>query len=175
MNNQKTEKKRLNNKERMIKTAKVCEVITKVLYVLSCVGAVACTVLAIVLPLTNTIPSLKPAEVALIFGGAAVYCFMAINVLWNASQIFRNIYIYETPFNEKVVHYLKKTAIAIILISIIPSLSGSILVHYLAGDESIVKFDFQFVGVIIGILTLLLGFVFKYGVELQKKEDETLW
>ena len=172
MDKQKTEKK--NNKERMMKTAKVCEVIAKVLYVLSCVGAVACTVLAIVFPLTNAIPSMKPAEVALLFGGAALYSFMAINVLWNASQIFRNIYIYETPFNERVVHYLKKTAIAIILISIIPSLIGSILVHYLVGDESIIRFDFQFIGVVIGILTLLLGFVFNYGVELQKKEDETL-
>lgn len=173
MNKQKTKFKELPQKEKMLKVAKVCEIVTKVFYILACTLTSVFIVLAIVLSTTDAISGYTPAEVALIFGGIALYCFMLIGVLWNVEQIFKNIVIYKTPFNEKVTHYLKKTAWCTILTSVIPALIGSILVKAIVG-ESEVRFDFQIVGLIVGVVTLLLGYVFNYGITLQKQDDETL-
>lgn len=163
----------LSSKDKMLKGAKICYITTKVLYIIACVLTLVCAVLAIVLPLTKAIKTLKTSEVAIMFSIAALYCFMLIGLLWNVEQMFKNIYEQKTPFNVRVTHYLKKAAWFTIVTSIVPALIGAILLGLIVG-ESELRFDFQIVGLIVGVVTLLLGHIFNYGITLQKKDDETL-
>ena len=134
---------------------------------------VACTVLAIALPLAGVTGEYQKAEVVILLGGAALYAFLSINVLWNVEQIFKSIRVNQTSFSTQVTHYLKKTAVAIMIIAIVPALIGSILIQAIV-PESVVRFDFQYVTLVIGLVLLMLGHVFNYGIELQNKDDETL-
>jgi|GEM_PF-1721397 len=171
---EKTKFKNLSSRDKILKVAKICEVVSKVLYIVAFVGVVVLAVSAIVLPLTvKEIGDFKAGEIAIIFGVCALYCFMAINVFWNVEQIFKSIRVNQTPFHERVTHYLKKSAVAVILISIIPALIGSILIRAIT-PESAARFNFQYMSLAIGVVMLILGYIFNYGIELQKKDDETL-
>ncbi len=171
---QKTKFKDLSSKDKIVKIAKAGEIVSKIFYITAIVCALVGITCAIAAPLVKIADApLTLAEELIAAGIVTLYAFFLINVWWNVEQIFKNIRVNQTPFNERVTHYLKKTAIAVILISIIPALLGSILVNAIV-PESILHFDFQYIGFGVGILLFFLGLVFKYGIELQKKDDETL-
>lgn len=170
----KTKCKNLSSKEKILKVAQIGEVVSKIFYITAIVCAAVATVCTIAAPFVKvTDVPLGPTESAIAAGGAALYMFMLIDVWWNVKQIFKNIRVNQTPFNERVIHYLKKTAVAVILISIIPAFVGSLLLN-LVVPESVIDFDFQYIGLGVGVLLFMLGLVFNYGIELQKKDDETL-
>lgn len=174
MTDKNAENKQMSQKDKMLKGASVCYIITKILYIIACVATTLSIVLAIVLPLTNSIKGMSQAEVAILFSIIGLYCFMLIGLLWNVKEVFRHIYIEKTPFCERVSHYLKKAGWFTIVTSIVPALIGSILIKCIVGETEL-RCDFQFVGLIVGIITLLLVRVFNYGINLQKQDDETLW
>ncbi len=163
----------METKKKIIKTARVCYIVSKVLYALSCVACIVFIVLAIALSCTHAIRSWTVAETAIIFGTFALYAFMCIGLLWNVEGIFKSVGDGQAPFNERVSHYLKKIAIFIILLSVIPALVGSILLRAICPSTEIV-FPIEFGGIIAGIVMFLFGLFFKYGKELQIKDDETL-
>ncbi|MCM1194855.1 MAG: hypothetical protein NC332_02855 [Firmicutes bacterium] len=163
----------METKKQIIKTAKVCYIITKVLYGLSCAACLIFTALAIALSCTHAVKSLTVAETAILFGTLALYAFMAIGLLWNVESIFRSVGEAQAPFGDRVSHYLKKTAVFIILLSVVPSLAGSIILRAVCPLTELV-FPIEFCGIIAGIVLFLFGLFFKYGKELQKNDDETL-
>lgn len=163
----------METKNKIIKTAKVCSIVSKVLYILSCVACVVFIALAIALSCTHAIKSLTVSETAIIFSTLALYAFMCIGLLWNVEGIFKSIVEMQAPFAERVSHYLKKIAIFVILLAVIPALVGSILLRAICSSTEMI-FPISFGGIVAGVIMFLLGMFFQYGKELQKNDDETL-
>lgn len=163
----------METKNKILKTAKVCYIVSKVLYVLSFAVCTIFIALAIALSLTHAIESLSVAETAILFSTFALYSFMSIGLLWNVEGIFKSIGDAQSPFGERISHYLKKIAVFTILLSTVPALVGSTVMRAVCPETELV-FPVSFGGIIAGIVLLLLGMFFKYGKELQKNDDETL-
>ena len=160
-------------KNKIVKTAKICKITTKVLY---CVSFAVCFVfiaLAIALSVTDAIKDFTPAETAIIFATAALWAFILIGLLWNVEGIFKCIERDQTPFGDGVSHYLKKTAIFVLVISIVPALLGTTLLTTIC-PETEFTFPVSVSGIVSGAILFLIGMFFKYGKELQKRDDETL-
>lgn len=163
----------MNNKNKLLKIAKGCKIASKVLYILDCATCLTFVVLAIVLPLTNAIKTLSTAEVAIMFSVLSLYSFLLIDFFWNTQKLFANIEKAQTPFNLTTIKCLKRLAWSIVVISVVPAILGSILIHAIAPNSDVV-FRIELVGIISGIVMFLLGLVFSYGKELQDKDDATL-
>lgn len=163
----------METKNKIIKTAKACYIISKVLYISSFVACLAFIVLAIALSCTNAITTLTVAETAILFSTLALYAFMCIGLLWNVESMFKSIVENKAPFGESVSHYLKKIAVFVILLSVVPALIGSILIRAICPSTEIV-FPISFSGIVAGVVMFMFGMFFKYGKELQKNDDETL-
>ena len=163
----------MDTKNKIVKLSKVCYIIAKVLYISAFAVTLTFVALAIALPLTDAIETLTRAETAVLFSTMALYAFIGIGLLWNVEGLFKSIAKEKSPFSESVSHYLKKIAIFILLISIVPALTGSIIIRAIY-PETELNFPIEVGGVIAGTVLFLLGMVFKYGNELQKRDDETL-
>ena len=163
----------MKTKMKVVKTAKICGIVAKVLYLLSFVLCLAFIALAIALPLTDAISSISPAEVAVIFGTLALYAFILIGLLWNIEGIFNTIAKEQTAFAEKVVHYLKKVAVFVIILSVTPAILGSAVLRIVCPTTEI-TFPIELCGIIVGAVLFIIGTFFSYGKELQEREDETL-
>ena len=163
----------METKNKIVKTAKICHIVSKVLYCVAFAVCLTFIVLAIALSVTEAIDTLSKAETAIIFSTAALWAFILIGLLWNVEGIFKCIVRDGTPFCEGVSHYLKKTSIFVLVISIVPALLGSVILKIV---ESTSEFTFPISvgGIIAGIVLLIIGIFFKYGNELQKSDDETL-
>lgn len=160
-------------KNKIVKVAKVCYIVAKVLYCLAFAVCLTFIALAIALPLTNVIDAYTPAEIAIVFATAALYAFMCIGLLWNVEGLFKSIAKEQTPFCEAVCHYLKKIAVFVLLTEIIPSILGSTVLKIVC-PASDFNFPIDVGGLIAGGVLFLIGMCFQYGNELQKKDDETL-
>lgn len=163
----------METKNKIVKTAKICCIISKVLYLLSFVVCLAFIALAIALPLTNAISTLTNAETAMIFATLALYSFILIGLLWNVEGIFKTIAKEQSPFAERVSHYLKKVAVYVIALSVVPALLGSAVLRIIC-PETELTFPIELGGIIAGVVLFLIGTFFNYGSELQKRDDETL-
>ena len=163
----------MDTKNKIMKLAKVCYVIAKVLYIIAFVVCLAFIALAIALPLTNAISSLTTAETAIVFATLALYAFVCIGLLWNVEGLFKSIAKGQSPFNQAVNHYLKKIAVFVLIMAIVPALLGTALLRIIEPATEIV-FPVSVSGIISGIVLFVIGVCFQYGIELQKKDDETL-
>ena len=163
----------METKNKIVKTAKVCTIISKVLYLLSMVVTLALIVLAIVLPITGAISGYSSGEVAVFFATLALYAFICIGLLWNVEGIFTSVAAAKSPFTERVGHYLKKVAIFATVLSIVPALLGSTILRII-NPATELTFPIEFGGIIVGVVLFLIGTFFSYGIELQKRDDETL-
>ena len=163
----------MDTKNKILKTAKICKIISKALYILSIVACFTFIVLAIVMPTTNAIKSITPSESAIIFSVLALYAFFLFGLLWNVQNFFGAIEEEKSVFNDRAGRYLKKSAIFTIMVSVIPALIGAILIRAIMPGSEFV-FRIEVVGIITGALLMLVGLFFKYAKELQKKDDETL-
>lgn len=163
----------METKNKIVKMAKVCQIVAKVLYIAAFVVCLAFIALAIALPLSETIEKYTQSEVTMIFSTLAVYSFICIGLLWNVEGIFKSIVKDKSPFCEGVSHYLKKTAIYALVIAIVPALLGTTVLRIIY-PETELTFPVSISGILIGAVLLVLGIIFKYGNELQNKDDETL-
>lgn len=163
----------MDTKNKIVKMAKICHIVSKVLYCVACAVCLTFIILAIVLPSTNAIDTMSSAETAVLFATLALYAFVCIGLLWNVEGLFKSIVKELSPFCERVSHYLKKIAVYVLALSVAPALIGSIVVRIVC-PETELTFPIEVGGIIAGAVLLLLGVCFKYGNELQVKDDETL-
>lgn len=163
----------METKIKLVKTARVCSIISKILYITSIVVCLAFIVLAIVLPITNAIETLSVGETAVTFATLALYAFICIGLLWNVEGLFNTIAKEQSPFADRVSHYLRKVAVFVIALSVVPALIGSTVLR-IVNPETETSFPIELGGVIAGAVLFLVGLVFKYGKELQDRDDETL-
>lgn len=158
----------METKNKIMKIGKTCGIISKVLYCLACVSCLTFIALAIALSCTNAIKELSVGETAIVFSTLALYSFVCIGLLWNVEHIFTSMLKNQTPFCEKVIHYLKKTGVFVILIATIPAIIGNILLHSII-PETELNFSVELGGIIAGIVLILLCLFFEYGKELENK------
>ncbi len=162
----------METKQKIIKTARICGIVAKILYIITCVLCLTFIILAIVLP-SKAVETLSAAETAVLFGTLALYAFIGIGLLWNVEGIFKSITEERSPFGEKANHYIKKTAIYLVIISVIPAIAGSTVLRAVCPSTELV-FPVEAGGLTGGIVLFLTALFFRYGTELQKSEDETL-
>ena len=160
-------------KNKIVKTAKICYIAAKVLYLLAFVACLTFIALAIGLSVTKAISSLTSAETAVLFSTLAVYAFVCIGLLWNVEGLFKTIAKEQSPFTERVSHYLKKVAVFVIILSTVPALLGSAVLRIVC-PETELGFPIELGGIIVGAVLFFIGLLFKYAKELQKRDDETL-
>ncbi|MCH5155226.1 MAG: hypothetical protein J1F69_01335 [Clostridiales bacterium] len=163
----------METKNKVVKLAKICHITAKVLYCIACAACLTFIVLAIVLPINKVISSMTAKETAVLFSTLALYAFICIGLLWNIEGLFKSVAAEQTPFTERVSHYLKKIAIFVLVLATVPAIVGSILLHSIC-PETELSFPVDLGGIIAGIVLFLLGWFFNYGNELQKQDDETL-
>ena len=163
----------METKNKIVKMAKTCYVIAKVLYILAMVACVAFIVLAIALPTSGVVKNMTAAETAVLFATLALYAFVCVGLLWNVEGMFKSIAQEKSPFSQAVSHYFKKIAIFVIILSLVPALIGSIVLRAVY-PETELTFPIEFGGVVAGLVLLVIGVFFNYGDELQKQDDETL-
>ena len=156
----------METKNAIIKTAKICGTVCKVFYCLAIAACLTFIALAIALPCTNAIKSFTVGETAILFGTLALYSFIAIGLLWNVEQIFVNIVKEQTPYCNAVNHYLKKIGTFLIIISTVPSLLGTVLLHSVI-PETQLNFHIELGGIIVGIALLVFSKIFEYGKEFK--------
>lgn len=161
------------SKNKILKISKICKTISKSLYIIDCILTFTFLVLAIVLPLTNAIKSIKPAECAITFTVLTLYAFFMIDFLWNTTKFFDTIHKEQSVFNIKVTKCIKKVAISSLILSTIPAIVGSILIHAIVPESEFV-FRLELVGIMSSIVLFFISLFFKYGSELQKQDDEIL-
>lgn len=160
-------------KNKIVKMAKVCHIVAKVLYCVACAVCLTFVVLAIALSVTNAISTLTSGETAVLFSTLALYAFVCIGLLWNVEGLFKSIAKEQSPFSEAVSHYLKKISIFTLILSAVPALLGSILLRIVC-PETELTFPIEVGGIVAGVILLLIGIFFEYGKELQRSDDETL-
>lgn len=163
----------MKDKNKIIKISKTCKVVSKVLYILDCVATLTFLVIAIVLPLTNAIKSITPAECAIIFSVITLYSFFMIDFLWNTTKFFDTICKEQSVFGVKLTKCIKRLAISSLILSTIPAIIGSILIHAICPTSDFV-FRLEIVGIMASIVLFFISLFFKHGAELQKQDDETL-
>lgn len=163
----------MNNKNKIIKISKICKVVSKVLYILDCVATLTFLVLAIALPLTNAIPSITPAECAIIFSVLTLYTFLMIDFFWNTIKFFDTICKEQSVFSIKITKCIRRLAISSLILSTIPAIIGSILIHAIVPASEFV-FRIEIVGIMAAIVLFFISLFFSHGAELQKQNDETL-
>ena len=165
-------KNNLQQNNKFKNTVVFCLVVCKVAYVLCIVACAVFAILTPVLAINNAIGGLVPAETAILFGGLTLYLFLFVNLFWNACQIFEYAKESNNPFCERVVHYTKKFALATIVVSIVPAIVCKILLKLFVG-ESVLHFDIQFVGEIVGLILLILCEVVESKLDLKPQENTT--
>lgn len=173
MNHKKTQRTAEDNKRKILKISQTCKVVFKILYVLNCIMTFTFFVLAIVLPLTNAIQQITPAECAIIFSVLTLYSFFMIDLLWNTTKFFATICEEQSVFNIKITNSIKRIAISSLILSTIPALIGSIFIHAIVPNSEFV-FRFEIVGIMAAVILFFISLFFKYGAVLQKQDDETL-
>ena len=163
----------METKSKIVKAARICAIVSKVLYIVAIAACVTFVVLAITLPLNHVVQSMTDGETAVVFATLAVYAFICVGLLWNIEGVFKAIAAEGSPFGERVSHYLKKVAVFVIVLSIVPAILGTAVVRAVNAETEL-AFPIDLGGVIAGAVLFLVGLFFNYGKELQTKDDQTL-
>lgn len=154
----------METENKLKKFAKTGYTVTKALYFAACALCLIFIVLAIALSCTDAIKTLTKKETAILFATLAFYSFMSIGLLWNIQEIFNTVRREGTPFCERVLHYLKKTAIFFILVSTVPAIVGTALLRIICPATEIV-FPIELFGALAGIGLLIAVPFLKCGIE----------
>lgn len=163
----------MKDKEKIIQISKICKIVSKVFYIVDCVITFVLFALAIILPITNAIPSISKAECAIIFSVLTLYAFFLIDFFWNTTKFFNTIYTQQSVFGVSITKSIQRIAISTFILSTIPALIGSILIHAIVPNSEFV-FRFEIVGISAAVVLYFIGLFFNYGAKLQKQDDETL-
>ena len=163
----------MKDKEKIIKISKICKIVSKVFYIVDCVITFVLFALAIILPITNAISSISKAESAIIFSVLTLYAFFLIDFFWNTTKFFNTIYTQQSVFGVSITKSIQRIAISTFILSTIPALIGSILIHAIVPNSEFV-FRFEIVGISAAVVLYFIGLFFNYGAKLQKQDDETL-
>ena len=171
-------------KGRYEKFCKIMHIFSTLMCVLFAAAAVFCLIVPIVQAIQYRnnggkadIPSVLVSViyVFLVLGGIAL--------LWNAARhIFRRLRTAETPFCYDIADKIKGAGFLAILLGIISLVYRTVVELISKNGGNFVKSDgymdlgypFIYSVLILGVVLMIIAYVFNYGCKLQQESDETL-
>ena len=171
-------------KGRYEKFCKIMHIFSTLMCVLFAAAAVFCLIVPIVQAIQYRnnggkadIPSVLVSviQVFLVLGGIAL--------LWNAARhIFRRLRTAETPFCYDIADKIKGAGFLAILLGIISLVYRTVVELISKNGGNFVKSDgymdlgypFIYSVLILGVVLMIIAYVFNYGCKLQQESDETL-
>lgn len=110
----------------------------------------------------------------IIFFGVFTLFFTAL-IIKLVGNMFKNIVVTRTPFNDNVVKTLKVMGIAFFVMASITYIFKSVLSSNFTQEIILTGFDgIDFKNIMFGILLLALGEIFEFGKELQQDSESIL-
>ena len=131
---------------------------------------------------SNSTVSLGPLIADIRMGHEEMICLLSTSIvsviittvtLLYLGAIFKAIKNNDSPFDIGNIVRLKRAAISIALLSIIPSLVG-VVVAAILGTTGFTSLNVDVTLIVMAFFFLCLAYIFEYGAELQKQSDETL-
>lgn len=117
---------------------------------------------------------------------SVIYVFLVLGgiaLLWNAARhIFRRLKTAETPFCYDIADKIKGAGFLAILLGIISLVYRTVVELISKNGRNFVKSDgymdlgypFIYSVLILGVVLMIIAYVFNYGCKLQQESDETL-
>ena len=117
---------------------------------------------------------------------SVIYVFLVLGgiaLLWNAARhIFRRLRTAETPFCYDIADKIKGAGFLAILLGIISLVYRTVVELISKNGRNFVKSDgymdlgypFIYSVLILGVVLMIIAYVFNYGCKLQQESDETL-
>ena len=163
----------------------------KVMHIFSIMMSImfaAATVLCLIVPTVQLIQQSNQGMETDIKSTAvsAFYLFLVlggIGLLWNSARhIFRRLRTSETPFCYDIADKIKGTGFLAILLGIISLVYRTVVELISKNGGNFVKSDgymdlgypFIYSVLILGVVLMIIAYVFNYGCKLQQESDETL-
>ncbi len=121
--------------------------------------------------LNKLINSLENNSIIKIVGFVeTIFVFLVITLVFfylamtHLEKLFINIYQNETPFTLENVNHIKKTAIFMIIMTILPNISG-VIMEYLINEN--LGIGFELLDLIYILFLFSMAYIFEYGYEIQ--------
>ena len=173
-------------KGRFDKFCKLMHVFSTLMWILLTIGAVFCLIVSIVQEVqyeNNGGEARMPETLISVF-----YVFLVISgigLLWNSARhIFRRLRTAETPFCYDIADKIKGTGFLAILLGIMSFVyrmivellaRNGVIKHFVKSDGFVdIGFPFIYSVIILGVVLMMIAYVFNYGCKLQQESDETL-
>ena len=173
-------------KGRFDKFCKLMHVFSTLMWILLTIGAVFCLIVSIVQEVqyeNNGGEARMPETLISVF-----YVFLVmggIGLLWNSARhIFRRLRTAETPFCYDIADKIKGTGFLAILLGIMSFVyrmivellaRNGVIKHFVKSDDFVdIGYPFIYSVIILGVVLMMIAYVFNYGCKLQQESDETL-
>jgi hypothetical protein len=173
-------------KGRFDKFCKLMHVFSTLMWILLTIGAVFCLIVSIVQEVqyeNNGGEARMPETLISVF-----YVFLVmggIGLLWNSARhIFRRLRTAETPFCYDIADKIKGTGFLAILLGIMSFVyrmivellvRNGVIKHFVKSDGFVdIGYPFIYSVIILGVVLMMIAYVFNYGCKLQQESDETL-
>lgn len=119
----------------------------------------------------GTIISIAPRSLLFMFVFMLIDTILISLIIFFLHAIFNDIQKGCTPFLHQNTTRIKNIAIVTIILSIVGSYSDALVDYYTIGE---LTWRVNAIGLIIGMVTYCISFIFSYGCDLQQESDETL-
>lgn len=176
---------------RMVKSAKLCRTLTRIVQICVCVAMAASLVVLVTLiarpdmvsfdNVALNVPGVTinaatcPARTMVFYGMA--YALPALGIflaaLFVLGGMFGDVVERETPFTESNVRRIKTLALLYITARVIPPLCTGVLYLILREGKLAINLELG-VTLIVAIVLWTIARMFEYGAKLQLQDDETL-
>ena len=181
-----TERTLAQEKSRYDKFCKVMHVFSTVMWILFTIGAFFCLIVPIVqaVQYRNNGGEARMPDLLI----SVLYVFLVlggIGLLWNSGRhIFRRLRTAETPFCYDIADKIKGTgflsillgAVSIVYRTIVELLIRNRIIKSFVKSDGYVDLGYPFICsvFILGVVLMIIAYVFNYGCKLQQESDETL-
>lgn len=173
-------------KNRYDKFCRMMHVLSTVMWILLAAAALFCLIVPIVqeVQYRNNGGEARMTETLI----SVLYVFLAlggISLLWNSARhIFRRLRTAETPFCYDIADKIKGMGFLSILLGIISLVyrmivellaRNGVIKHFVKSDGYVdLGYPFCYSVIILGVVLMIIAYVFNYGCKLQQESDETL-
>ena len=112
-------------------------------------------------------------ETICLLSSSIVYAIIITATLHYLGAVFKSTCNEGSPFDPNNVKRLKRAAISIVLLSVIPAIV-EVATESLMGTLGLISLHVDVVYIALAFFFFCLAYIFEYGAELQKQSDETL-
>lgn len=166
----------MDKRTKIRRTAKAGKIVSTVAFYFSIAISVIMLVLAILFEVNTSFRSvLQKIMAENLFLEAFIEQIFLLVVIFCLMKLFKTIEEERTPFSHKANKWLKVLSIVILVSSAFENALYKTILNMFEGKLTFsTNISFDTTSLVIGLAILLLSFIFEYGSDLQKQDDETL-